>query len=104
MKGRHPFSDLAAVGLLNGARISSRNTRGKGVETHNCRTSREHGIAMASYTGTYGFFVMKHGGVDPDDVQHGGVPILQHSQTCRDTRNFGRSYTKEECEHYVAIT
>jgi hypothetical protein len=95
-----PYSVLAAVESLNGVRISSRNTRGKGVETHNCRTSREYGIAMASYTGTYRLVVMKHGVVDPDEVQHGGVPILQHSQARCGTRNLGRSYTNEERERY----
>ena len=32
---------------------------------------------------------MKHGGVDPDEVQHGGVPILQYDQAGHDPRNLG---------------
>ena len=75
---------------------------GKGVETYNCRTPREHGIAMASWKGTYRFSVMKHCGVDPNEVQHGGVPILQHSQARQDRRKFGRSYSNEEREYCAA--
>jgi hypothetical protein len=104
MKDRHPFSGLAAVELLNGVRIDSRDIRGKGVETHNCRTSREHDIMRQSWTGTYRFLVMKHGDVDPDEVQHGGVPILLHSQARRDMRNFGRPYSNEEREYCAANT
>ena len=74
----------------------------KGMETHNCRTSREDGIRMGSWTATYGFFVMKQGGVDPDEVQHGGVPILWHNQARRNTKNFRKSYSNEEGEHCVA--
>jgi len=50
------------------------------VETHNYRRSREHGVAVTSWIGTYGLCVIKQGGVYPDDVQHGGVPILHHRQ------------------------
>jgi len=49
------------------------------METHNYGTSHEYGIAMPSWAGTYWFYVMKHGGVGPGEVQQGGVPILQHS-------------------------
>ena len=42
---------------------------------------------------------MKHGSVDPDEVYHGGVPILQHSQTRCDMENFERSYNNEEREY-----
>jgi hypothetical protein len=52
-------------------------------------------------TGAYRFSVMKHGGVDPDEVEHGYVPILQHSQVRRNTRGFGRPYTNEEREYCV---
>ena len=75
----------------------------KGVETYNCRTSCEHGIAMASWTGAYRFYVMKHGGVDPDEVEQGGVPILQHGQAPRDTVIFEVPYSNEEREYYAAI-
>ena len=75
---------------------------GRGVETHNCRSSRECAVAMASRTGTYRFFVMKCGDVEPDDVQRRGVPILQQNQALRDARNFRRSYSNEEGEYCVA--
>ena len=71
----------------------------KGVGTHNCRTPREHGIAMTSGTGTYGFSVMKHCGVYPDEVKYRGVPILRHSQVRRNRWNFLRSYSNEEREY-----
>jgi len=74
----------------------------KGVEMYNCRTSCEHGVTMASWTRAYRFYVMKHGGVDPDEVQQGGVPILQHGQADRDTGNFEMSYNNEEREYYAA--
>jgi len=73
MKGRHPFSGLATIELLDGVRIGSR----RGVETHNYRISREHGIAVSLWTGTYRFLVMKYCGVEPDEIKHRGVPILQ---------------------------
>jgi len=57
---------------------------------------------MASQAEAYRFFVMKHGGVDPDEVQYGGVPILRHGQARRDARNFGMSYSNEEREYCVA--
>jgi len=44
---------------------------------------------------------MKQGSVDPDEVQHGGVPILWHNQARRDTKNFRRSYSNEEREYCV---
>jgi len=72
---------------------------GKGMGTHNCRTPREHGIVTASCTVTYRFSVMKHCGVDPDEVQHRGVPILRHSQVRRNRRYFWRSYSNEEREY-----
>ena len=75
---------------------------GKGVGTHNCRTSREHGIAMVSWTGTYRFSVMKHCGAEPDEVQHRGVPILRHSQVRRNRSDLGWPYSNEEREYYVA--
>ena len=52
---------------------------------------------MASWAGTYGFCVMKHGDVDPDDVYHGGVPILRHGQDHRDSI-FWMTYSNEERE------
>lgn len=60
----------------------------KGVETHNYRAPREHSIAMTSWTVTYRFYVMEHGGVDPDEVEYWGIPNLQHSQVRRDPRKF----------------
>ena len=57
---------------------------------------------MKSWTGTYGFCVMKHGGVDPDEVEQGGVPILRYGQARHDTGNFWMSYGNEEREYYVA--
>jgi len=72
---------------------------GKRVGTHNCRTPREYGVAMASWTGTYRFVVMKHCCADPDEVQHGDVPILQHCQVRCNMRDFGRSYSNEEREY-----
>ena len=69
-------------------RVDSWDIKRKGAETHNYGSLRERGIAMPSWAGTYRFYVMKHSGVDPDDVQHGGVPILQHSQARRDLRYF----------------
>ena len=76
MKDRHPFSDLTTVKLLNGVIIDNGDAEWKGVQTHNYETSCEHGITMASWTGAYRSYVMKHGGVHPDDVYHGGVPVL----------------------------
>ena len=54
------------------------------------------------WAGTYRSYVMEHGGVDPDDVYHGGVPILQHGQARRDPRYFGMPYGNEEREYWVA--
>ena len=51
----------------------------KGVETHNCRTSREHGLGTASWTRTYRFLVMEYCGVEPNEIKHRGVPVLRHS-------------------------
>ena len=31
---------------------------------------------------------MKHGDVDPDEMQRGGVPILQHRQLRHNLRHF----------------
>jgi len=100
MKDRHPFSGLAAIELLNGVRIGS----GRGAETHNCRTSRERGMVMASWIGSYGFPIMKHCGVEPDEVKQGSIPILRHNQARRNRRNSGRTYSNEEREYCVATT
>jgi len=54
------------------------------METHNYGMSHEHGIATPSWAGTYGFCVMKHGVVDPDDVYQGGIPVLLHGPDLRD--------------------
>ena len=98
MKDRHPFSGLATIELLDGVRVGS----GRGVETHNCRIPREHGITVSSWTGTYRFSVMKYCGVEPDEIKHGSVPILQQDQSRRDRRNSGRPYSNEEREYCVA--
>ena len=45
---------------------------------------------------------MIYSGVEPGEVQHGGVSILQHSQARRDARNVGRPYGNEEREYCVA--
>ena len=82
-----------------GWRSSAGIQRGKGVGTYNCRTPREHSVAIILWTGTYGFTVMKHCGVDPDEVQYRGVPILRHSQVRRNRWDFERSYSNEEREH-----
>ena len=47
---------------------------------------------------------MIYGGMEPGEVQHGAVPILQHSQAHRDTRNFEKSYNNEEREYCVVTT
>ena len=49
--------------------------------------------------GTHRFYVMEHGGVDPDEVQHGRVPVLQHSQARHDPRNPRMSYSNEKHEY-----
>lgn len=76
MEERDPFGFLATAWLLNKIRIGADCTIGRGVETHNYRTTRERGVPVGSWSRTYRLFVMKHGGVDPDEVDHGGVPIL----------------------------
>lgn len=98
MEDRNPFRGLATIELFDGVRIGS----GRGVGTHNYRTPREHGIGMAPWTETYGFSVMKHRGVDPDEVQQGGVPILQQGQAHLNRRNSGRLYSNEKREYCVA--
>jgi len=40
----------------------------------------------------------EHDNVDPDDVQHGGVPILQHCQGCYNEA-LGMSYGNEQREY-----
>ena len=70
------------------------------METHNCESSHEHGIAMSSWAGAYRFYVMKHGSVGPGKVQQGGVPILQHGQDGRNP-NFWMSYGNEERKYCV---
>ena len=57
---------------------------------------------MGSWAVTYGFCVMNHDNIYPDDIRHGGVSILQHSQARRDTKDFGRSYSNEEGEYCAA--
>ena len=47
---------------------------------------------------TYRFYVMKHGSVDPDEVQHGRVSVLQHSQARHDPRNPRVPYSNEQHE------
>jgi len=58
-----------------------------------------HGIAVVLWVGTYGFHIMKHGDVGPDEVQHGGVPILQHSQARHSLRHFEMSYSNKQREY-----
>jgi len=48
----------------------------KGAETHSSSRSREHGIVVTLRIWTYRFCVIEHDDVDPDEVQHRGVPIL----------------------------
>ena len=57
-------------------RIDSRDMTHKGVETYSCGRFREHGIAVASWIGTYGFHEMKHDDEFEDDVYRRDVPIL----------------------------
>jgi len=47
--------------------------------THNYRP-RENGVAVASWTETYRLCVIIHSGVGPDEVHHGGIPILRDRQ------------------------
>ena len=46
------------------------------METHNCGSSREHGIAVASRAGTHKTFVIKRGGDPKEYVHKGDVPVL----------------------------
>lgn len=36
--------------------------------------------------GTYGFCIVEQGDVDPGEVQKGGIPILQDSESCDDVQ------------------
>ena len=85
MKDRYPFSRLATdnIGSSGEMRI------GGGVATHNYGRRREYKAAVMSRTGTYRLAVTKHDHVDPDEVQHGSIPILRHCQAGHSLRRFG---------------
>ena len=70
-----------------------------GAETHSYRRSHERDIVVVSWTGTYRLGIMKQDSIDPDNVDHGCVPILQHSQARYSLRQFGMSYGKEQHEY-----
>lgn len=74
---------------------------GKEMKTHNYRTPHERRIVMTLWTGTHGLCIMKHGDVDPDEVQHGGIPVLQHGQARHGLRDFGTSYSNEQYEYCI---
>ena len=64
----------------------------KGVETYDYGRSREHVVAVTSWTGTYRLSVTEHGDIGPDEVQKGGVPVLQHRQA-RCNLKYSRDHT-----------
>jgi len=65
--------------------------------------TREHGIVAPVGAVTYRFRVVEHGGVAPDEVQHGGVPVLRHGQARKNLTHFGKPYSNEQHECCRAI-
>lgn len=98
MKDRHPFGILTAVESLYKVRISGGDTRWKRTTTGRLVSM----VSVASQTRTYRFFVVKHGDVDPYEVQYGGIPILKHSQARYDSKDFGVPYSNEQREYCAA--
>ena len=72
------------------------------METHSCIRSYERGIAAVSWAGTYRLGIVEQDNVNPDKVDHRGIPILQHGQTHQSLGHFGMSYSKEQREYYRA--
>ena len=66
--------------------------------THSCG-SREHGVGVFTWTETYRFCVIMRGGGGPDEVQHGGIPILQDCHANHNLRHFGTSYGDEQYKY-----
>jgi hypothetical protein len=65
------------------------------VETHNYGRSGEHCIWARPWTGTHRLCVIKCDDVAPDEVQQGGIPILQRCQPRNNTRPLQMAYSKE---------
>lgn len=59
----------------------------RGYKIKRTTTRGEHRAAVASRKGTYRLGIIEHGDVNPDEVYHGTVPILQHRQTRHRSRH-----------------
>ena len=58
------------------------------METYNYGRTREHGVAVASWIGTYRLREIKRHGDSVEYVQHGSVPVLQYCQAHQNVRSF----------------
>jgi len=66
--------------------------------THSCG-SHEHGVGVFTWTKTYRFCVVMHDDGGPDEVQRGGIPILQDCQANHGLRQFGMPYGDEQYKY-----
>ena len=68
--------------------ISEGANHAEEIRTHSYRAPDELGIGW--YHGwTHRIRIMKQDNIYPNDVQHGGVPALEHIESHRDSRHLG---------------